>query len=55
MLCIALSTPEGQALLEAPAHAVESFLKRTHAAAPPGTEHRHYDQETELLHLLAES
>ncbi|MGW2935549.1 SsgA family sporulation/cell division regulator [Streptomyces sp. NPDC055722] len=55
VLCIALSTPEGRALLEAPAHAVESFLKQTHAAVPPDTERLHYDQETELLHLLAES
>ena len=43
VVCIALSSPEGEALLEAPARALESFLKRTDAAVPPGTEHRHFD------------
>lgn len=45
----------GEALLEAPARALESFLKRTDAAVPPGTEHRHFDLDTELSHILAES
>ena len=44
-----------EALLEAPARALESFLKRTDAAVPPGTEHRHFDLDTELSHILAES
>lgn len=35
VVCIALSSPEGEALLEAPARALESFLKRTDAAVPP--------------------
>ena len=48
VVCIALSSPEGEALLEAPARALESFLKRTDAAVPPGTEHRHFDLDTEL-------
>ena len=30
-------------------------LKRTDAAVPPGTEHRHFDLDTELSHILAES
>lgn len=34
VVCIALSSPEGEALLEAPARALESFLKRTDAAVP---------------------
>ena len=55
VVCIALSSPEGEALLEAPARALESFLKRTDAAVPPGTEHRHFDLDTELSHILAES
>ena len=55
MVCIALSSPEGEALLEAPARALESFLKRTDAAVPPGTEHRHFDLDQELSHILAES
>jgi hypothetical protein len=55
VVCIALSSPEGEALLEAPARALESFLKRTDAAVPPGTEHRHFDLDRELSHILAES
>jgi hypothetical protein len=55
VVCIALSSPEGEALLEAPARALESFLKRTDAAVPPGTEHRHFDLDQELSHILAES
>jgi len=34
VVCIALSSPEGEALLEAPARALESFLKRTDASVP---------------------
>jgi hypothetical protein len=55
IVCIALSSPEGEALLEAPARALESFLKRTNAAVPPGTEPRHYDIDAELAHLFAGS
>ncbi|MFE2537804.1 SsgA family sporulation/cell division regulator [Streptomyces sp. NPDC059371] len=52
---IVLSTPEGEALLEAPLRALESFLNQTNAAVPPGTEHRHFDLGAELARILAES
>ena len=55
IVCIALSSPEGEALLEAPARALESFLKRTNAAVAPGSEHRHYDIDSELAHLFADN
>ena len=54
-VCLALSSPEGEALLEAPARALESFLKRTNAAVPPGLEHRVYDLDAELIHLFADN
>ncbi|MER5600592.1 SsgA family sporulation/cell division regulator [Streptomyces sp. NPDC002265] len=52
---IVLSTPEGEALLEAPVRALESFLNQTNAAVPPGTEHQHFDLDAELARILAES
>lgn len=55
VVCIALSSPEGEALLEAPARALESFLKRTNAAVAPGAEHQHVDLDAELAQILAES
>jgi len=55
IVCIALSSPEGEALLEAPARALESFLKRTNAAVAPGAEHRYFDLDRELSQILAES
>jgi hypothetical protein len=55
VVCIALSSPEGEALLEAPARALESFLKRTAAAVAPGSEYRYYDLDNELAHLFADS
>jgi len=54
-VCLALSSPEGEALLEAPARALESFLKRTNTAVPPGLEHRFYDLDAELVHLFADN
>ncbi|WP_369228729.1 SsgA family sporulation/cell division regulator (plasmid) [Streptomyces sp. R39] len=55
VMYVALRSPDGEALLEAPARALESFIKRTHAAVPPGTEHHHFDLDQELSHILAES
>ncbi len=52
VICIALSSPEGYARLEAPARALQSFLARTNAAVPPGAEHQYYDLEAELDQLL---
>ncbi|WP_306971829.1 SsgA family sporulation/cell division regulator [Streptomyces canus] len=57
IVCIALGSPEGEALLEAPARALESFLKRTDAAVPPGTEHHHInvDSLTNFLNTVRRS
>ncbi|AMW15077.1 MULTISPECIES: SsgA family sporulation/cell division regulator [Streptomyces] len=47
VVCIALSSPEGEAaLLEAPAGALRSFLRRTYAEVPPDTEHHHIDTDS---------
>jgi len=50
---VSLSSPEGQALLEAPARALAGFLERTHRAVPAGAESLHLDVDTALTHLLA--
>ncbi|WP_190094682.1 SsgA family sporulation/cell division regulator [Streptomyces melanogenes] len=57
VVCIALGSPEGEALLEAPARVLESFLKRTDTAVPPGTEHRHINVEnlTNFLNTVRRS
>lgn len=55
VVCIALHSDQGVALLEAPARALLSFLKRTDALVPPGTEHHHLDLDADLFHMLAES
>ncbi|MFF8674216.1 SsgA family sporulation/cell division regulator [Streptomyces sp. NPDC015242] len=55
IVCIALSTPEGEALLEAPVRALESFVKRTDAVVSPGTERDHLCLDEQLTRLLAES
>lgn len=49
---IALLSPSGEALFEAPAAAMESFLTRTCAAVPPGTESDHLDLDDQLAHIL---
>ncbi|GAA2607804.1 SsgA family sporulation/cell division regulator [Streptomyces tubercidicus] len=38
LVCIALESPDGQALLEAPAAAVAAWLERTLRVVPPGSE-----------------
>ncbi|MEU0698008.1 SsgA family sporulation/cell division regulator [Streptomyces niveus] len=38
VLCVALSSPDGDALLEAPSAAVSAWLERTLRLVPPGTE-----------------
>lgn len=39
IICIALSSPDGDALLEAPSTAVSAWLEKTLRAVAPGTEH----------------
>ncbi|GJF26557.1 SsgA family sporulation/cell division regulator [Streptomyces sp. HO565] len=55
VVCIALASEEGEALLHAPARVLKGFLERTEAAVPPGTEHGHLCLDEELSRLLAES
>ena len=51
---IALSSPDGQALLEAPASTLTDFLLRTYAVVPRGGETSHLDIDTALATLLSE-
>jgi hypothetical protein len=55
VVCIALTSPEGEALLHAPARTLKAFLERTAATVPPDTEHGHLCLDEELSRLLAES
>ena len=41
VLCLALSSPDGEALVEAPSSPVAAWLERTLRAVAPGTEHEH--------------
>ncbi|MEV6652303.1 SsgA family sporulation/cell division regulator [Streptomyces sp. NPDC051219] len=53
VLRMALSSPEGDALLEAPALAVSSWLERTLRVVPPGTETGELRIDDGLAELLA--
>jgi hypothetical protein len=53
VIYISLSSPDGHALLEAPAAALTTFLLRTYALVPPGTESAHVDVDAALAALLA--
>jgi hypothetical protein len=48
-----LTSPAGSALLEFPAQSVESFLRETWSAVPPGTESSRLNLDAELAQLLA--
>ena len=50
-----LRSPNGDALLEAPADAVADFLAATARLVPPGTEYQHFDIDAALESLLGES
>ncbi|MFE0451515.1 SsgA family sporulation/cell division regulator [Streptomyces sp. NPDC058914] len=52
VVVIALESPEGNALLEAPREALQTFLRRTSSVVPPGQEWRYIDVD-ELLHVAA--
>ncbi|MFI9730954.1 SsgA family sporulation/cell division regulator [Streptomyces sp. NPDC052092] len=54
VVCIALTSEEGEALLHAPTRVLEAFLKRTETAVPSGTECNHFCLDAELSHLLTE-
>ncbi|WP_030614394.1 SsgA family sporulation/cell division regulator [Streptomyces sclerotialus] len=53
LVCMALSSPDGDALLEAPATAVSAWLERTLRVVPPGTEEEHLGIDKGLSELLA--
>ncbi|SEE86457.1 SsgA family sporulation/cell division regulator [Streptomyces sp. Ag109_O5-10] len=50
---VALRAPAGSALLRFPARDVESFLRETWSAVPPGAESARLDLDAELAQLLA--
>ncbi|MEV0962104.1 MULTISPECIES: SsgA family sporulation/cell division regulator [unclassified Streptomyces] len=50
---IALTSPDGDALLEAPSAQVSAWLERTLRAVPPGTEAENPCFDAELAELLA--
>lgn len=54
-VCMVLRSPAGSALLELPAQGVESFLRETWSAVPPGAESSRLDLDAELAQLLAEN
>lgn len=47
-----LSSPDGVAVLEAPADVVLEFLGRSYSLVPPGTESEHLDVDAALARLL---
>ncbi|WP_455360554.1 SsgA family sporulation/cell division regulator [Streptomyces sp. SYSU K21746] len=53
IVCMALSSPEGDALLEASAAAVSAWLERTLRVVPPGTEAGRLGIDDGLAELLA--
>jgi hypothetical protein len=55
LLCFALSSPAGDALLEAPAAPVADWLDRTLRLVPPGTEASVLDVDAALSYLLGSS
>jgi hypothetical protein len=53
LLCVALSSPNGDALLEVSASAVSAWVERTLRIVPPGTEMRQLGVEEGLTALLS--
>jgi hypothetical protein len=53
VVCLSLSSPDGNALLEAASSPVASWLERTLRVVPPGTEHECLGMEDGLSQLLA--
>ncbi|GEC03249.1 sporulation protein SsgA [Streptomyces spinoverrucosus] len=55
VLCLALSSPSGQALLHAPLSVVDRWLQRTYEMVPDGKEWQLLDLDDELCELLGET
>ncbi|MEU7431207.1 SsgA family sporulation/cell division regulator [Streptomyces sioyaensis] len=53
LVCLALASPDGEALLQAPAAAVSGWLERTLRVVPPGSEQQHLGLDKGLSDLLA--
>ncbi|WP_367322777.1 SsgA family sporulation/cell division regulator [Streptomyces sp. HUAS ZL42] len=53
VVLMALSSPDGDALLEAPAAQVSAWLERTLRVVPPGTEGEQLGMDDALAQLLA--
>ncbi|WP_210732840.1 SsgA family sporulation/cell division regulator [Streptomyces sp. RKND-216] len=53
VVCLALSSPDGDALLEAPAHVVSAWMERTLRAVPTGSEAERLGLEQGLEALLS--
>ncbi|WP_103504510.1 MULTISPECIES: SsgA family sporulation/cell division regulator [unclassified Streptomyces] len=53
IVCLALSSPDGDALLQAPSVPVSAWLERTLRAVPPGAERERLGLDEELECLLA--
>jgi hypothetical protein len=53
LICMALSSPDGDALLEAPYGPVTAWLERTKRAVPPGTEHKRLGLDDGLRALFS--
>ena len=53
VICLALSSPDGEALLRVPATALTAWLERTLRLVPPGTEADRVDLTGRLCALLA--
>jgi hypothetical protein len=53
-LALALSSPDGAALLEVPRHTIVRFLGRTYTAVPSGDEWMYLDLDATVTALLAE-
>jgi hypothetical protein len=52
VVCLALSSPSGRALFEAPLSELVEFLTKTYAAVPTGSESDYVDLDAELSLLL---
>lgn len=53
VICIALRSPSGQALLEAPADQIHGFLRRSFEAVPVSAEAEHLDIDGLINDLLS--
>ncbi|WP_329163488.1 SsgA family sporulation/cell division regulator [Streptomyces sp. NBC_01717] len=53
IICVALTSPDGDALLEAPSAAVAAWVERTLRLVPPGTETERLGIDAGLAELLA--